>query len=940
MKQMSNESAVVLAGLAVLAVLLGAAPVGAEQTSGDGWIWWEAESPSETNWPDGKGVFAPRTDDQKARVSGGVWLTSYKAKDAYFLQYEIDVPADGDYTLWSRNFANPRGGTRTPYRWRFDGGDWVSQPKGSGEAVNAVKPIPKTTLSWIRLATVKLDAGKHTFRVEVTDPAEAAGFDCFVLAKVPFVPNGTLKPGEKLGLAEPGTWAFEPDRDPYKDTALVDLRFLNEKVAGQSGYVRRSPEGDGFVLGDGSPVRFWSVEYHPGPGMEDAREQARFFAKRGVNAVRFFRSMEDSSRDGTGHEINEHMRDALWRTVAAMREQGIYTMITPFWLFNDTMVYPDWGWKNWQTRNRGKFRRPNGAIFIDPDYQEAYRQWMRKIMLPPNPYTGIPLAKDPSIYCVQFQNEHGILWSWVWGSPPEVARKLGRDFGDWAKARYGSLDKALAAWGGEKVTANDPGKGVVGDDFANGIAGLPPHYAKLKEYWAKSKNATPGLNKRYSDFLEFFAGYMRDWHRGMAAFYREELGYKGLISANNWKGQGANLTDVERYTYTVNDIDDHHNYFAYPVANPTEPRAAGYQVNDGDLYVDKSALFEPIAICTGNKYTDGMPTMVSEGTWLGPLSYRAECPLLMAAYGSLTGLDMFDFFAWSGKVVNWDPSVTKFGMGSPDFVGQFPANALIYRRGYVREASEPAVLEVRALQDMWDREAPLIEDATLRDPNRAEEDSGRRNETFVDGLDIQLAYVVGPVRVRFGGDPAETKVVDLKKYVDTDAKTIDTLTGEMQIDYGRALFRLNTPKAQAVCGYLSKVGQFRLDDVTVNSKDHYAAVVVASMDAQPLQTSKRVLVQVGTRNRPYGWKDKEGVMVKGRKAKFGDPELGKQIVSMGRMPWNVVEAELTVEVRNPGLTRATVCDPNGYPVKELTFQKTNAGISFRFPRDALYVVLR
>ncbi len=923
--------------LLILYLFGGALLLRAEQTEGHGWIWWEAEDFTESNWPggkSGKGPFQPKTDDQKSRVSNGVWLTSFKADRSFFLEYSVKIKADGSYTLWSRNFATPHGGTRTPYRWRFDDGKWFDQKKNSGNAVNMEKPIPKTTLKWIRLEDVELKAGTHRFRLEVTDPAAAAGFDCFLLSRVPFVPNGTLKPGQKLGLAEDGKWAFEPDQDPYKDSALLDLRGLNEKVAGQNGYVRRSPQGDGFVLGDGTPVKFWSVEFHPGPGIEDAREQASFLSKRGVNAVRFFVSVEESVKDGTGHEIKGKARDALWRTVAAMREQGIYTMITPFWLYNNTTVYPDWGWENWQGTSRGKFKRPNGSIFIDPDYQEAYKAWLRQIMAPPNPYTGIPLAQDASIYCLQIQNEHSILWSWVWGSPPKIALKLGRDFGTWATKKYGSLDKALEAWGGERVTENKPVKGVVGDDFARGIAGLPPHYGKLKEY--ASRRLSPGLNARYSDFLEFFAGYMRDFHSRMADYFRDELGYKGLVSANNWKGQGANLTDLEHFTYTVNAVMDYHNYFGYPSQNPKNPRASGYSVNDGDRYVDRSGLFEPIGFCTSNKMLAGFPTTVSEGSWLAPMSYRSEAPLMIASYGSLIGLDMFDHFAWASNTLNWDSRVTKFGLGTPCYVGQFPANALIYRHGYVSEASEPAILETRSLQEIYDRKEPIITRPSVRDPNRAEEEA---EATEGGQMVSQTAYLVGPVLVQFAEKPAKPIVADIDKYVDEKAKTIRAITGEMEIDYGQALFKLSTARAQAVSGYLDKVGEFRLDDVTITSRDHYATVVVVSMDRKPIRSSQRLLVQVGTRCRPYNWQDKDNVMVKPRK-KSNKAQPGKEIITQGRMPWNVTQADLKVEIRNSAISKATVCDANGYPVKEIELTKSANGISFQFPKDALYVVLQ
>src|SRR5262245_34062611 len=55
------------------------------------------------------------------------------------------------------------------------------------------------------------------------------------------------------------TWPFTPGKDPFKPDALLDLRDLNEKEAGAKGFVRLGADGSGFVLGDGTPVRFWAV---------------------------------------------------------------------------------------------------------------------------------------------------------------------------------------------------------------------------------------------------------------------------------------------------------------------------------------------------------------------------------------------------------------------------------------------------------------------------------------------------------------------------------------------------------------------------------------------------------------------------------------------------------------------------------------------------------
>ena len=49
-------------------------------------------------------------------------------------------------------------------------------------------------------------------------------------------------------------WAFEPESDAFSSESLIDLRYLNEEVAGQAGWVKTTEAGD-FALGDGAPVR-------------------------------------------------------------------------------------------------------------------------------------------------------------------------------------------------------------------------------------------------------------------------------------------------------------------------------------------------------------------------------------------------------------------------------------------------------------------------------------------------------------------------------------------------------------------------------------------------------------------------------------------------------------------------------------------------------------
>ena len=90
-------------------------------------------------------------------------------------------------------------------------------------------------------------------------------------------------------LDETNSWAFNPPQDKYADNALLDLRGLNEKVAGEKGFVRLSEDGNSFLLGDGTPVRFWATasDFGQAGGADKLDQHFRFLAKLGVNLVRF-----------------------------------------------------------------------------------------------------------------------------------------------------------------------------------------------------------------------------------------------------------------------------------------------------------------------------------------------------------------------------------------------------------------------------------------------------------------------------------------------------------------------------------------------------------------------------------------------------------------------------------------------------------------------------
>ncbi len=67
---------------------------------------------------------------------------------------------------------------------------------------------------------------------------------------------------------------------------------------------------------------------------------------------------------------------------------------------------------------------------------------------------------------------------------------------------------------------------------------------------------------------------------------------------------------------------------------------------------------------------------------------------------------------------------------------------------------------------------------------------------------------------------------------------------------------------------------------------------------------------------------------------------GEEVVSFGHAPWMIVRADVTLSLNNPNITRARVLDPNGVPVRDIPLESSTGRKKFRFPEDALYVVLQ
>ncbi|MES2200619.1 MAG: hypothetical protein V4498_00045 [candidate division FCPU426 bacterium] len=709
---------------------------------------------------------------------------------------------------------------------------------------------------------------------------------------------GALNTWGAQGPWGPGTWEFKPGPDPFGKGSLLDLRDMNEKVAGESGFVRLSADGNDMVLGNGRPARFWAVgtDLFRKSGVEMDRH-ARFLAAIGVNMIRIHADIAPKDPAAPMDSIDEKELDGIFRMLAAAKKQGIYVTLSPFWPHH--AIPASWNIEGYKDREGW------GLFFFNPRLQQAYRAWMTALYSRKNPYTGLSLAEDPAVAVVQLMNEDSLLF---WTSQEIQAPQneiLKKRFEAWLAKKYGKVPEAV----------------------------------QLLKVWDLTQPQTGERAKLAADQTQFFAELQFDFYRDMEKMLRK-LGCKQLVNAMNWRpADPVRLYDAERWSMSANAVMAVNRYVTSLHIGEND----GWRIDNGHQITDRSALLSPETFPTNLKQVDGHPFLVTESSWVQPMSYQAEGPFVVGAYQALSGLDAYYWFSATDATWNLDPRIMwttvqgdhplfKWSCSIPSLMGQFPAAALAYRRGYLRQAPQ-SVHEERALDDLWQRRIPLISEEGAYDPNR---DKG----AFAPASSIKqeidrLAFLTGLVQVTYGGDPAKSRVADLTKFIRRDQSKVTSATQEIELDYGKGICKVSAPAFQGFAGFVGHAGGVvDLPDLRLTSANDYLACYFVSMDGLPLKSSRRILLQTGAVSHLSGWET-----IPSRFKADGVEQQGEKILHTGQPPWRIQNTELSFSLANPLLSKAVVLDVDGRPAKELALHIGKGRVELRLPPDTTYLIL-
>lgn len=867
------------------------------------YIWIEGEKPTKSDvhrhpwWYD-----KVKTDE----LSGGDLISNWDDTKPGLITYTFQAEQAGEYEFWVR--ANPVG---TKLSYKLNDGPWVLINMDKAQDVVNIAADEKPDvrfIAWIRADQVKLNRGANTMQFRMDSENHRHGMlDCFVLSDVPFQPHGILKPGETAAIAkgEPGWFPFAPKDDPYTADSAIDLRSLNEDVAGRGGYIA-TKNGQFIHSRTGDPVRFWAVN---GPPWElkdpqALRRCARMLAKHGVNLVRvhsgYFKQDGSVDPDKVQHALD---------IVAAMKAEGIYSHFStyfPLWLT------PQPG-TPWLEGYNGTSQRPFSALYFNPKFQEKYRSWWKALLTTPSKTTGARLIDDPGVFGLEIINEDSYLfWTFSEQNIPDPEMKiLEAKFGDWLKKKYGSLEAAEQHWGGMTIPRDNPAEGRMG----------------FRPLWDAANQRT----QRDKDAITFLVEDQRAFYKQTYNYLRS-LGFKGLITASNWTTASPQyFGPLEKYTYTVTDFIDRHGYLDCNDHGPND----SFAILPEQTYSDRSALrFDPpepgkpknFADAVMDPHYDQFPSMISETTFNRPNRYRSEAPLYYACYGALQDSNCIIHFALDEDRWGVKPGyfMQPWTLMSPAMMGQFPAAAMIYRKGLVAVGDELVQLNLK-ISDLENLDGtPMPQDAAF-DALRAK-DVPAGTELKPGNVIDPLVHFAGRTSVQFTASGGPSRLADLSHLIDRADGTVSSATGQLKLDFNKGILTINAPAAEGISGNLKEAGPVSLKDLSVHSDLELGHIIAVSLDGKPLATSGKILLQVMSEEHPYGWQTEPA------------GEGTQKITSIGRDPWMARNLQGTVRFTRPDAAqlKVTELDLNGYATKQIG---TAASIEL-LPDGVYYLVSR
>lgn len=648
-----------------------------------------------------------------------------------------------------------------------------------------------------------------------------------------------------------GFYEYEqPDISKLKGSAL-DASFVLDGPAGKYGFVQA--DGDGFVCvdenGNKTPVQFWGTNLG-GDGLfpkthEEADMIADSIAASGFNLVRLHKADGPANntvfgyRATSGKELDDGQMDKLCYLMYALKQRGIYTFLD---IHCSRKVYADDGLDGLNSFG--------GVIYYDEDVIALLENYAEMLLNYKNPYTGLALKDDPAIACIDIKNENNSLWSYDFDNikGTKYYTEILERYNKWLLGKYGARDALEKAWNVKPLTPTWGKTALLsGEDPTNNTV----EFTKLGSLTKDGKTYQVTAS-RCIDERKFCSEVMSDSFKRRINHLRS-LGVKCVITGETSWG------DIQPELWYANygtDFIDTHYYWSHPYDGQglLDP---GTRYNTNGAKGKDAVTGKDLTGVTSNLKADGLgiigmisswqtygkPYTISEWKICPGNPYIAEGSLLFAAYGRFHGWNPVEFHYLAESdfmtaVKNGDKKVLKDAFSSVDnpiLRAVYPANSIMFLRKDISEATSGNYYNYNLTAN--DRSniyyVGTDSDGVTTWPN---------GHYFPNLGNYGL---IGNTGVSFCNDnigAVNDESIKTKADAATNGnKVYVSQSGELETDLKNGIFKMNTKKSQAICGFIGGRA-VSSGNLALNIDNEYSSVTLTSLNDKSIENGDRLLL--------------------------------------------------------------------------------------------------
>jgi len=577
--------------------------------------------------------------------------------------------------------------------------------------------------------------------------------------------------------------------------AVVDASFLLEAPAGRDGFIR--VQNGHLVKPSGGRARFWGVnltEWTRGstaiPTKEEAPRWAATLARHGVNFVRLHFLDLPTPRGLIDDRTNDSQH---FDADQLDREDYFIAELLK------RGIYVDWNLAVGRRFKDGdrvlSTKVGKGPLLFDRRLIELQKDYARQILTHVNPYTQRAYVDEPGVAVVEIVNEDAIYLGWSADSPYDQA--LTDLYNDWLRRNLPAAELSRL-----RTVAGVSGPGPIPR-----LKGPAVRTAPAEQYQVECRF-----------FRDLQAGYFQE----MSGYLKKTLGVKVPVLATADHSHSSSGYYLVADTSLL-DVVDGHTYWQHPGdRNYRHAPMVNDPLNSTVAELSRTAVA-------------GQPYTVSEVNNPFPNQFGSEGIPILAAYAGLQDWDAVVWYTFEPKKdKDWAPYVgDPFDLSlDPVKMPQLAAGALMFLRGDIQPAKVTVERSYSRAQVLDSRRTPGLE-----------------RPYFTPGVPASVALLHGSRVASFDGEPTAPFAVP-------DTGTFTSDTGQLVWSgYARqaGVVTMDSPRSQGLVGFVAQ-NEVAVTNLAARVRNEFCAIVLNSLDGEPIAGAGRLLLTTGTRVENTGMK--------------------------------------------------------------------------------------